>query len=312
MNELVSLIREFEGRSPNRYPAAQWVPYAAAVEAGRAVINTIAATQGAVDGAAAAIRAVRDITQEFLYAGDLAAAMALPSGHTQANYSAASWAAMQTVLGGAQTLWNNLNLGTPNLPYTAANQEAIDGMDANVRAAVAGLVNIVALRNLLAEIDALVSTNFLPAGWAALQTQVGFARPLIEEALYGFQVAYAITDVTLAREALIESFDNSSLIFVLNLIAELDEEDWTEESWAALTAIVNEANAWLGVATEPDFGVGMANLIQRLEAAIAALVEADNGGNGNGGGGCGGGSAALGLIFIPFAAAAFVFIKRRR
>ena len=214
---------------------------------------TIDAQTLAITNAQAAL-----VAQSNMVAYNLAVADA--SVLAEANYSPASWAALETALA---------------VVVTAANSQLqVDTATNAINDAIAALViyaNVVAYNEAVANAATRVRREYTADSWAALTAAL--AIPVNRETDSQIYVDIATTNIVSALAALVAA-DGGALADLTAYIASRAvaagkiEAGYTTESWAALQAALT-ANVVTDANTQGDVNAAVAN----IDAAITALVE---------------------------------------
>ncbi|MCL2370429.1 MAG: hypothetical protein FWC80_04300, partial [Firmicutes bacterium] len=134
------------------------------------------------------------------------------------------------------------------------------------------------LYQVLDAVDALDANDFTANSWAVLMSVVDDAEAWLARTDADVTQAQMFNLIVQLEDAILELVDMSfarplrdalAVVDGLNLVA----SDWTIASWTALETVVAEANAWLAVTTGVNHGVGMADIMSRLETARLGLVD---------------------------------------
>jgi Putative cell wall-binding domain len=180
---------------------------------------------------------------------------------TKADYTATTWAAMQTKLTAAQTVAAS-SLATQTKVYTA--QTELDQ-------AVANLVSIKALNTSIATAEALTEADYTATTWATMKTKLTAAATVVANA------DATKTEVTTAQTELDEAVANLVSIKALNnSIATAQakvEVEYTASSWSAMKAKLTEAQNLSATATQAEVDAAKDALDVSVEALASAATD---------------------------------------
>ncbi len=182
-------------------------------------------------------------------------------------YALNTWNAMQAVLANAKALLNN-----------ASKQEQVDDMVAELNAAIDALVDIAVLKVAIEQAKGLNPDDYTEDSWNALWVILVEAEKLLtnapDQATVNEMTALltaAIDDLDEVQEPDIEELDYSVLVELIRQVESLDPAEYTEDSWAVVYALYEQAVALLNNAeTQAEIDA----LVADLAAAIANLVPA--------------------------------------
>ena len=119
---------------------------------------------------------------------DLFAALAEVEALDEDDYTASSWAALQKAIAAADAGFTT--------------QTAIDAAAKAIKAAITALVDVTALKDIIAEAEAKNEASYTAESWAALQTAVAAGKALIENGGTAEEVAAAVKTIRDAIAAL--------------------------------------------------------------------------------------------------------------
>jgi hypothetical protein len=224
------------------YTTDSWSALATAVTAGKALSRTLGTTQQAtVDAATKAITdAIAGLVEADASYTALNAAIAQADALKEADYSAASWANLQTALTAAKAVDKTLKV---------KDQATIDTATKNLTdaiAALAGLASYTALDAAIAQADALTQANYTTDSWATLATAVSAGKALSRTLTSADQatVDAATKAITDAIAGLVEA--SASYTALNAAIAQADaltQANYTTASWATLANALTAAKA---------------------------------------------------------------------
>ncbi len=190
----------------------------------------------------------------------------------EGDYTSDSWMAFQAALTTAQGLISGGDAG----------QETVDTAAAALTEAIAALemavtVDTMALEETIAQAAALVEGDYTAESWAALEKALTVARETAaDEAAAQEEIDAAAAALTEAIDALEEAeiVDMTDLNFQIARAADLNEEGYTAESWAALE------EAWLAAEDVASSAAvtqeASDDAAADLAAAISNLVECNS------------------------------------
>ena len=281
------------------YKAADYTDVTAAIEEADQVDRSkyTAASLKVLDDAVAAVVTGLDITQQSvvrdmakairdaianlvpLGACDytaLDAAIARKDALNVADWTPSSWreSGVDAAYGAAKAVARDLLADE-----AGANQAAIDAAAATLEAAIDALKPVADKTDLAAAIaraTALNEDDYTPESWEAadLESALIAANRVYEDADVPQTIVDGMVSAIERSEAkLVKKADKSALAAAIAAAKDLDEADYTPESWTAadLEAVISEAQ---GVYDDPNASVEDVEVaIDLLEAAAAKLVE---------------------------------------
>lgn len=264
-NALEAALERPKGLTETDYTAASWAVLQEAVQTAEAVWKKEAATQEEVN---AATQGLRDALEKLVWIdkSGLEDAIKRAKEKREADYTAASWAAMQEALAKANTVEANRD----------AVQEVIDQAtfelnDAIRKLEAANEVNKNALKAAIERTKKLTASNYTAASWTAMQTALAAANEAVESGA----VSQAEVDAATAglRKALDELVwvDKSGLKNAIERAGERKEEDYQDkaEEWAAMQTALAEAETVYENADAVQNEVDAAT--DKLSSALRAL-----------------------------------------
>jgi len=274
-------IARVEAMTETDYTAASWARMQTALTAAISVRDNTSATQNQIDAATNALRAAVDararmgavnltvLNQEILQAG----------GRVQANYTPASWTAMQAALTAARNVRDNTN----------TMQTQIDTAAGNLRAALNGLVtvsgvNVVSLSNEITRAEARSQSNYTTASWSAMQTSLTAARQMRNNTnATQSQIDQATANLASAINALVREAGPSAPLGAapapeVAVVSVVREVDVTATNYGTVAAtIANEAIRNLIVqareerATNITINISATQAVTRIETELSVL-----------------------------------------
>jgi len=278
---LEAIVARVQAMTATNYTAASWTRVQTHLAAAITVRDNTTATQNQIDAAVRSLQSAIDALVE-IGAVNLAALnqeIAQAEGRVQANYTAASWSAMQTALTEARNMRNNTN----------ATQAQVNTAASNLRSALNGLVtisgvNVVALSNEIARAEARNQSNYTVTSWAVMQNALSTARQVRNNVnATQTQVDQATTSLTSAINTLVRDTGPAAPlgaapapeIIVISVIREV--EVIVTEDGTAIATVGNEiirnliAQAREERATNITINIPITQAVSRIEAELAAL-----------------------------------------
>ena len=280
---LNAAIAQTEGLTEADYTAESWAALQTALTAAQAVADKADTTQEEVDAATTALtEAIAGLAEKEVDKSELEAAISFADKMTEADYTPASWEALQKALDAAKAVRDK----------EKPTQEEVDAAATALTEALEGMVekaDKTALKAAIAEAEAKNEADYAVPSWEALQEALDAARLVDkDENATQEQVNTATKAVTDAIAELVgkDQVDKTLLNHAITEAGKLTEADYTADSWAALQTALKAAEDVQAKAdatqTEVDeatsaLETAMENLVQvapeidttELEAAIA-------------------------------------------
>ncbi len=298
--ELNAAIEAAEKLNQNDYTSESWADLKFALAAAKtaltstdqATVNT--AAQKLREAIAALVKAPTPIDYSELNK-QITAAEALK----EADYTADSWAAMQTALTAARAALS----ATTQADVDAAATALKNAIAALVKATVTPTVNYDELNAQIAAAEALKEADYTAESWTAMQTALTAAKAALTSTVQA-DVDAAATALKNAIAALVKvtvtppaAVDYTELNAQIAAAEALKEADYTAESWTAMQTALTAAKAALTSNDQAEVDAAAA----ALKTAIEALEAQESG------------SSLLWLwivlaIIIVIAAAVIIFI----
>lgn len=259
--ELRALINEADVLFESNYTLESWTDsqIEAALENAIAVYTDSDATQDEVDLAAEALRLALD---KLLERSDFSALLAMIKKAKALNgddYTADTWAALETALTAGETIANDLN----------ALQTDIDAATVALEQAIADLKlrgNTTALEQAIAEAEALNEEYYTPETWAELEKALEEAKETVQDPNATQEDVdadeQALRD---AMNALQERADTTELEALIAEAEALTGDDYTPATWTGLTTALEAAKTVLA-----DLNASQ----EEVDSAAAALRNA--------------------------------------
>ncbi len=250
---LPNLIAAAEALSGEGYTASTWAALQEELTKAKAVNDDIDnATEEELAGAVSGLKSAMDNLVER----DLQLLVYMAEDLKAEDYTSTSWTALQTALTSAKSALE------PNTP-----QETVDAAMNELDKAMAALINISALKESIALTTELVEADYSKVSWTAMKAALETANTALETAETQETADLAAETLKTAVEALVNVVDLRTLI---ESVAEMDENNYTTGSWAALQTALTTANAALETLDSQEASVAA---VSDLKTAIDALID---------------------------------------
>ena len=236
-NALEAAIVRTKNLNEADYTAASWQALQDALKIATDAKNSDEATQEAVNEATAGLRTALEGLVWIDKAG-LRDAIDRAGQRNEADYTAESWAAMQTALGEAETVEAN----------TDAIQTQIDTATYNLSEALRKLelkpvINKNALSAAIDRTKNLDGANYTAASWKALQEALGTAKSAMESETATQEEVNTATQALRGALLNLVRVDRFELTAAIDRAKERKEAEYTKESWAAMQKALTDAKA---------------------------------------------------------------------
>ena len=235
------------------YTPDSWNALQSATNAAKALIGN-ALNQAQINNMVALLDKALESLLKILDYSELNAEIAKAEVLTQKDYTAASFANLQNVLAAAKNLVNKAN-----------TQDEIDAATAALKDAVAALVDVTDLNELLADAGELNEDDYTTSSWANLIATIAKTASVLNNGTQA-QVNAAMADVQAAIDALVNV---SGLKAAIAKGEAIKNTGYTEESWNALQTAIAAGKTLLDVCTQEQADSEEIAIL----AAIDALVE---------------------------------------
>ena len=204
---------------PADYSAASYNALKPILEAAQNVYSSDSVKQPEVDSETAKLKAAIDALS--VDKTDLNKTIADAKSKTKEHYSDASWTNLQSVLAEAEKVTNN----------PAAKQSEVDHINEKLKAAIAGLnTDKTELEKQLAAANSIVSTDFSPATWSALEEAKKAAQAVEDNATATqTQIDEAAKKLKAAIDAL--NVDKTKLQSQIKDAATKQEANYSPTTW---------------------------------------------------------------------------------
>ncbi|MCD7887754.1 MAG: hypothetical protein LUG44_09125, partial [Clostridiales bacterium] len=192
----------------------------------------------------------------------LTAAIEQANALTEGDYTADSWADMQSALADATALAE---------ATSGKTQAEVDKITAALTAAIDSLVDITALTAAIEAAQALTESGYTADSWTAMQSALTAAQTVAADSdATQTQVDGAASALTDAVAALV---DTSALTAAIAKAEALTESSYTASTWSALQTALTDAKAVAATSSATQAQVDEA--AAAVTSAISALVSAD-------------------------------------
>ncbi len=239
---LNTAIARAKDRKESDYTASSWAELQKALQKAEELSAKEDATQEEVNAATTALRNAIAGLKEADKTG-LREAIARAEGRNEADYTAESWAAMQTALAAARETAANADATQSQIDEaTFALSDALRKLEA------VKPVNKNALNVVIERANERNEADYKAESWAAMQTALAAAQELAAREDATQEEVNAATAAL--REAIAELVrtdgtkdptDKKGLNAAITRANERNEEDYTAESWTAMQAVLAEA-----------------------------------------------------------------------
>ncbi len=253
---LQAAITETEDFIETDWSSDSWTVLQTVITNAWIVLNNINSAQLEVDAALAELNtaiAALDVDKAALQS-----AVIETEGLTEADWSAASWADLQTAILEAEALLDDTN----------SKQSEIDEAVTKLNTAIAGLdVDKIALQATLAKIEGLTETDWSVASWTVLQTVVLEAQAVLDDTnSKQSEIDAVVAQLNAAIADL--GVDKTALQTLVRGTEGLIKSDWSVASWLVLQTAVLEAQAVLDATISKQ---------SEIDAVVAQLNKAIDG-----------------------------------
>ncbi len=250
---LAYFLSQVEGYVEADYTAATWTPFQTALTAAKGLAED--ATDEQIE---TAIVALEEAVDALVNISGLKTLIAFVGEMVEADYTAATWGALQTELTAANAALE-----------TADTQTAVDEASAALQAAIDALVNISELNALITSAEAFNQADYAAISWDALQAALPEAKNVLQSATTQDEVDTAIATLSTVITDMI------SLKELREQIADIEasgfvESDYSVASWKALSDALAAAEA---VMTTAETKQDVDNARSTLMAAVTGLVN---------------------------------------
>ncbi len=249
------------------YTTASWAPFAEALAAAKDVLDDKNAAQSAVDSALAALQDARSALVEACDKTELEAEYNADSQLKEADYTPDSWAPFAEALAAAKEVIDN-----GDATQTQVN-EALGALQ-TAKSSLAAAADKTALREEYEQDILLNEDDYTPATWEPFAEALAAAEEILDDAnATQTQADEALGTLQAAREGLTKAADKAKLQMEYDEDIELNEDDYSEDSWAPFAETLATAKEVLDDANATQTEVDDA--LSALQSAKDSLVKVD-------------------------------------
>ena len=235
--QLKSLIDEANGKNKTEYTSASWKVLEAALKNAQSVYDTEDATQKSVQDACDSLRTAIDGLKVKVDKSELQALITKAKDKKEADYTADSWKVFADALANAEGELKS-DKSTPETVKAAQDtlSEAIKGLAPKKQ------VDKSELQKLIAEATGKEEAGYTPESWAAFTTALGTANEVNGNKDATQEVVdQACESLRTAMTGLTAKADKTQLQALINEAGNKNKDEYTEESWKAFEAVLNDA-----------------------------------------------------------------------
>ncbi len=259
---LTALISEVEALNAENYTPNSFALLTAPLAEAKALSGEN--TQEAVNGAYSALNEAK---QALVLRADFTAlnsAIATAKGKVESNYTQGSWQLLLSALSEAEALDFN------------ATQEQVNAKESALNEAIEGLIikaDLTALNEAIAVAEGKVEGEYTVASWNVLKEALAAAK-LLNESSDSVVIGNATVALNNAIAGLVLKANLSELNALLDEIALLEKDAYTEESWQALQDEIALANALNSESAQAEVDAVVAS-IRNAKGALEEKLETD-------------------------------------
>ena len=235
--QLKSLIDEANGKNKTEYTSASWKVLEAALKNAQSVYDTEDATQKSVQDACDSLRTAIDGLKVKVDKSELQALITKAKDKKEADYTADSWKVFADALANAEGELKS-DKSTPETVKAAQDtlSEAIKGLAPKKQ------VDKSELQKLIAEATGKEEAGYTPESWAAFTTALGTANEVNGNKDATQEVVdQACESLRTAMTGLTAKADKTQLQALIDEAGNKNKDEYTEESWKAFEAVLNDA-----------------------------------------------------------------------
>ena len=250
----------------DKYTPATFAALTSALDAARKTLN--AASQSKIDAAAAALTAALAALAEKPDTAALEAAITKYDAYVADGYVSTSWAPFADALAKAKAAKNNEN-------STKADVEAALAALNTAGEALVEKASTADLEAKVADINAKYNKdNYTAKSYAAVRSALQEADKAIKDGDVGADdIAAIVAALDAAVAGLLELGNFDEIDAILDNVDDLEEKNYTPETWAALAEAVEAIENAKKPASKGNISTAdVADLKAALEAAVAGLV----------------------------------------
>ena len=235
--QLKALIDEANGKNKTEYTSASWKVLEAALKNAQSVYDTEDATQKSVQDACDSLRTAIDGLKVKVDKSELQALITEAKDKKEADYTADSWKVFADALANAEGELKS-DKSTPETVKAAQDtlSEAIKGLAPKKQ------VDKSELQKLIAEATGKEEAGYTPESWAAFTTALGTANEVNGNKDATQEVVdQACESLRTAMTGLTAKADKTQLQALIDEAGNKNKDEYTEESWKAFEAVLNDA-----------------------------------------------------------------------
>ena len=235
--QLKALIDEANGKNKTEYTSASWKVLEAALKNAQSVYDTEDATQKSVQDACDSLRTAIDGLKVKVDKSELQALITKAKDKKEADYTADSWKVFADALANAEGELKS-DKSTPETVKAAQDtlSEAIKGLAPKKQ------VDKSELQKLIAEATGKEEAGYTPESWAAFTTALGTANEVNGNKDATQEVVdQACESLRTAMTGLTAKADKTQLQALIDEAGNKNKDEYTEESWKAFEAVLNDA-----------------------------------------------------------------------
>ena len=235
--QLKALIDEANGKNKAEYTSVSWKALEAALKNAQSVYDTEDATQKSVQDACDSLRTAIDGLKVKVDKSELQALITKAKDKKEADYTADSWKVFADALANAEGELKS-DKSTPETVKAAQDtlSEAIKGLAPKKQ------VDKSELQKLIAEATGKEEAGYTPESWAAFTTALGTANEVNGNKDATQEVVdQACESLRTAMTGLTAKADKTQLQALIDEAGNKNKDEYTEESWKAFEAVLNDA-----------------------------------------------------------------------
>lgn len=235
--QLKALIDEASNKNKVEYTSASWKVLEAALKNAQSVYDTEDATQKSVQDACDSLRTAIDGLKVKVDKSELQALITEAKDKKEADYTADSWKVFAEALANAEGELKS-DKSTPETVKAAQDtlSEAIKGLAPKKQ------VDKSELQKLIAEATGKEEAGYTPESWVAFTTALGTANEVNGNKDATQEVVdQACESLRTAMTGLTAKADKTQLQALIDEAGNKNKDEYTEESWKAFEAVLNDA-----------------------------------------------------------------------
>ena len=235
--QLKALIDEASNKNKVEYTSASWKSLETALKNAQSVYDTEDATQKSVQDACDSLRTAIDGLKVKVDKSELQALITEAKDKKEADYTADSWKVFADALANAEG----------ELKSDKSIPETVKAAQDTLSKAIKGLapkkqVDKSELQKLIAEATGKEEAGYTPESWAAFTTALGTANEVNGNKDATQEVVdQACESLRTAMTGLTAKADKTQLQALIDEAGNKNKDEYTEESWKAFEAVLNDA-----------------------------------------------------------------------